>query len=94
MDILYENIKRFRLSAGLSQREFGRQMGYGSHTMVARIEAGEVDLPYSKVLKAAEVLQVDPITLMGLDATTVALAALDDFAASLRARKEAKDGSL
>lgn len=68
---LYDNIRKFRKAAGLTQKKFASRMGYTSHSAVSRIEKGLVDLPYSQVLLAAEVLGVDPIILMGLDPTNI-----------------------
>lgn len=95
MEKVYENIRKYRIDRGMSQREFARQMGYTAHTMVSRIEAGEVDLPYSKILKAAEVLEVSPPVLMGFEAeiTPAELQAVSSILRSIEQRGGG-DGSL
>jgi transcriptional regulator with XRE-family HTH domain len=60
-----ERIKARRVSLGWSQRELAEKMGYKNHSVVARVEAGSVDLPQSKVVKFAEVLGTTPAVLMG-----------------------------
>ena len=46
---LYENIKNLRIENGWSQKELANKVGYTDRSSIARIEAGEVDLPQSKV---------------------------------------------
>ena len=66
---IYVNIKNRRLELGLSQTELALKLGYKDKTMISKIEAGRVDLPYSKVLAFAKVLEMDPRDLIGLDGT-------------------------
>lgn len=73
-------IKERRSALGLSQRDLAAVMGYSNHSTVARIEAGTVDLPQSKVAKFAEALQTTPAFLMGWDREPEDLA---DLAASI-----------
>lgn len=67
---LYENIKRLRLNRKLSQSELARLVGYSNRTTIAKIEAGKIDIPQSKIVEFAKALHVDPISLMGLNSNT------------------------
>lgn len=62
---LYENIKRIRKQCGLSQEQLAQMVGYADKSMICKIEQGEVDLPYSKILALADALQASPSELMG-----------------------------
>lgn len=64
---LYENIKNLRIENGWSQKELANKVGYTDRSSIARIEAGEVDLPQSKVALFAKVFGVDPVDLIGFD---------------------------
>lgn len=61
-----EKIKARRISLGWSQRELATKMGYKNHSVVARIEAGTVDLPQSRLDQFAKVLGVTHGYLIGL----------------------------
>lgn len=63
---LYENIKELRLLNGWSQDELAKRAGYTDRSTIAKIENGEVDLRYSKIMKFAEIFHVDPVELMDL----------------------------
>lgn len=62
---LYENIRRLRIKKEMSQGELAKRVGYTGKSMIARIEKGEVDLAYSKILAFADALGVRPAVLMG-----------------------------
>jgi transcriptional regulator with XRE-family HTH domain len=64
---LYENIKRYRMEAKLSQAELAKRTGYTDRSSIAKIEKGLVDLSQSKIKQFAEVLGVTPGHLMGWD---------------------------
>ena len=64
---LYENIKRYRIDAKMSQAELARRTGYTDRSSIAKIEKGLVDLSQSKIRQFAEVLGVTPGHLMGWD---------------------------
>jgi len=49
----------------LSQDELAGKMGYKSRTTISKIEAGEVDIPQSKIIAFANALSVTPSYLMG-----------------------------
>lgn len=63
---LYDNIKELRLKHNLSQSELANLVGYSNRTTIAKIEAGKIDIPQSKIASFAKALQVDPVELMGL----------------------------
>lgn len=62
---LYSNIKNRRLELGLTQNDLAQKMGYSDRSMISRIENGDVDLPQSKILDFARVLETSPSDLMG-----------------------------
>ena len=51
-----ENIKRRRMELNLSQQELADAMGYKSRSTIAKIEAGENEVPESKISRFARVL--------------------------------------
>lgn len=67
MQKIYENIKKYRLSLGLTQTELAERVGYTDRSMIAKIETGKIDLSRNKVYDFAEALHTTPITLLGLD---------------------------
>lgn len=64
---LYKNIKSARLAAGLSQDQLAQMIGYTDRSSIAKIEAGKVDLPQSKIKIIADALRTTPAALMGWD---------------------------
>lgn len=62
---LYENIKRCRKEANMTQEELARRTGYTDRSSIAKIEKGAVDLSQSKIKQFAEALGVTPGQLMG-----------------------------
>lgn len=67
MEKLYENIKARRIELGITQDELAKKMGYADKSMIAKIEAGKVDLAQSKILAFAKALRTTPSILMGWD---------------------------
>ena len=65
MDKLYKNILKYRLARKMTQEELAECLGYSTNTMIARVEKGEVDLPYSKIKKLSEIFDVSIPVLMG-----------------------------
>lgn len=61
-----DRIKARRISLGWSQRDLAERMGYKNHSVVARIEAGKVDLPSSRIDQFAKVLGLTHGYLLGL----------------------------
>ena len=62
---IYDRIKILRKNAGLSQDELAHKCGYKDKSMISRIEAGDVDIPFSKVSVFATALNVDDAYLAG-----------------------------
>lgn len=62
---LYENIRRLRKENHWTQEDLARRMGYTDRSMIAKIEAGKVDITQSKIMDFAKVLGVEPGELMG-----------------------------
>ena len=62
---LYKNIKKRRIKLKMSQDELAKKMGYADRSMIAKIEAGKVDITQSKIEQFAHVLQIVPGDLMG-----------------------------
>lgn len=73
MNILYKNIKILRKQHNLSQEELAYKTGYTDRSSIAKIEAGEVDLPQSKIQLFADVFHVTPQFLMGYTDDTVSI---------------------
>ncbi len=61
-----ERIKIQRMKLGWSQRDLAERMGYKSHSVIARIESGEVDVNQTRLDQFASVLQVSHAYLLGL----------------------------
>lgn len=61
-----DRIKARRVSLGWSQRDLAEKMGYKNHSVVARVEAGKVDLPQSRLDQFAKVLGLSHGYLLGL----------------------------
>lgn len=62
---IYDRIKMLRKHIGMSQEELAHRCGYSERSMISRIEAGSVDLPFSKIEVFANALGVDPAYLAG-----------------------------
>lgn len=60
-----ERIKKRREELKWSQRKLSDMVGYSNHSTITKIEAGQVDLPTSKIEKFSEVLGVSVADLMG-----------------------------
>lgn len=65
---LYQNIKRLRNELGMTQTELAHLVGYADKSMIARVEAGQVDLGQSKIEAFAAALNTTPAKLIGWDA--------------------------
>lgn len=62
---LYLNIKNYRSELGMTQSELAKIVGYTDRSMIAKIEAGKIDLSISKLTLFANALGVTPTELMG-----------------------------
>lgn len=71
METMYERIRRLRKSIDMTQTELAVLMGYSDKSMIAKIEAGKVDLTQSKIVAAAKALRTTPSYLLDGDETTV-----------------------
>ena len=62
-----ERIKEKRMEKGWSQRDLAAKMQYSNHSTIGKIESGKVDIPQSRIVQFAEVLNVSIAYLMGWD---------------------------
>lgn len=62
---LYKNIKKRRQELKISQSKLAELVGYTNRSSIAKIEAGKIDLPQSKIVEIAEALRTTPKELMG-----------------------------
>ena len=62
---LYKNIKKRRTELHMTQSELAEKLGYADKSMIAKIEAGKVDLQRSKIIAFAKALETTPAILMG-----------------------------
>lgn len=76
---LYKNIKRRRQQLKMTQTDLALKMGYADKSMIAKIEKGNVDLPQSKILAFANVLETTPGELTGWDYETDAAETVDNI---------------
>lgn len=65
IDTTYTRIKALRTELNLSQTELAKRVGYSDKTAIAKVEAGKVDLPQSKVIAFAKALCTTPSYLIG-----------------------------
>lgn len=63
----YEIIRKLRKEHRLTQEELAVRVGYTDRSAIAKIEAGKVDLPQTKIALFAKALGVSPAALMGID---------------------------
>lgn len=66
----HENIKRLREKFGMSQEELAQRVGYKDRSSIAKIESGKIDIAQSKIAAFAEVFNVTPAYLMGIEDNT------------------------
>ena len=59
-----EKIKQRRNELKWSQRDLAERMGY-NHSTITRIETGKIDIPQSRIVQFADVLQTSVAYLMG-----------------------------
>lgn len=83
-----EKIKLRRNELGLSQRDLAARMGYSHHSTIARIEAGTVDIPQSRIVKFSEVLGVSIDYLMNWEQVKEKNSALTDATIRMRTDDE------
>lgn len=83
---LYKNIKAARIAAGLSQEQLAQRIGYTDRSSIAKIEAGKVDLPRSKIAAIAQALHTTEQELMKEEDGPVLT--FDDFTYALHSEIE------
>ena len=62
---MYERIKELRKQNNWTQEELAQKVGYTDRSAIAKIEAGRIDLPQSKIIEFANVFGVDAGDLLG-----------------------------
>ena len=65
---LYENIRARRIALHMTQQELAQKLGYKSTSTIAKIEAGENDIPQARIAAFAAALDTTPADLMGFNA--------------------------
>lgn len=60
-----KRIRSLREESGMSQTELASKVGYKDKTSIAKIEAGKVDLPQSKIFAFAKSLGTTPSYILG-----------------------------
>ena len=60
-----QKIRAKRMERGWSQRDLAAKMHYSDHSTIGKIETGKVDIPQSRIVQFAEVLDVSIAYLMG-----------------------------
>ena len=65
MKPLYTNIRALREARGWTQDDLAAKMGYKDRSMIAKIEAGKVDITVSKVELFADLFGIAPVDLIG-----------------------------
>ena len=69
---LYKNIKARRIALHMTQQELAQKLGYKSTSTIAKIEAGENDIPQARIAAFAAALDTTPADLMGFNAVVTA----------------------
>ncbi len=65
LNATYANIKARRLELGMTQSELAKAVGYNDRSTIAKIEAGRIDIPISKIYAIANALKLTPQELTG-----------------------------
>lgn len=79
--IFGENLRKLRQARGITQEELSEKLGYSSRSSINKIEAGDRDMPRSKIEQAAKILGVSPLELFKnepLEADSVLEAIVND----------------
>lgn len=79
-----ERIKIKRMEKGWSQRDLAAKMGYSNHSTIGKIETGKVDIPQSRIVQFAEVLNTSVAELMGWEEVKKNNDAITDIILRLR----------
>ena len=65
MSTIGDNIRNRRIELDMTQEELATKMGYRSKSTINKIELGKNDIPQSKIVQFAQVLNTTPKALMG-----------------------------
>ena len=66
-----ERLKELRKARGLNQDELSDMLGYKERSIISKFENGVHEVPYSVLLRLAEIFKVSPNYLMGYDTPSV-----------------------
>ena len=77
-----------RKELGMTQEELALKVGYKSKSTINKIELGINDIPQSKIIKFAEVLDTSPSALMGWEEMEKKNNAITDIVVRLRNDEE------
>ena len=77
-----------RKALGMTQEELALKVGYKSKSTINKIELGINDIPQSKIIKFAEVLDTSPSALMGWEEIEKKNNAITDIVVRLRSDEE------
>lgn len=55
-----DNVRKFRVYRGMSQKELAERVGYTDRSMIAKIETGRTQVSQPMIMRIAEALQVNP----------------------------------
>lgn len=66
-----DRIRTRREELGLTQKELAERLGYKTKSSITKIEAGDNNLPITKVAKIAKALEVTESYLMGWEDPTI-----------------------
>lgn len=83
-----EKIKLKRIEKGWSQRDLAAKMNYSNHSTIGKIETGKVDIPQSRIVQFAEVLNVSVAYLMGWEEMHKKNDTLSDIVIKLRMNED------
>jgi len=64
-EYIAKRIRELRLEKGYTQAQLAEMLGYTAKSSIAKIEAGKVDLPQSKIKALAEALGTTPSDILG-----------------------------
>lgn len=63
----YERIKQLREANGMTQDDLAQLMGYSSRSSINKIELGKTDIPVSKLIVLAKLLNTTPAAIIEPD---------------------------
>lgn len=92
MSNIGNNIKARRTALKMTQEELAAKMGYKSKSTINKIELGINDIPQSKIVKFAEVLQTTPKALMGWEEVTEEMQKNNDIMSDIIVRLRTDEG--